>query len=442
MSNKWKLGFSKDIVTPLDWDKKKYYLAGYNRNTVVKGVLDDMYCRTIWIDDGSGRGGVSISVIDAIGMSNLEVNEIRESLKDFMKESNTRSVNVLFTHVHAAVDTQGLWGRAIFTGRNRKYMKFLKDKIKSSVINAYSNAKEGKLYFGKTMTENMIHDNRYPFVHDDNLARMRFLPDDKSYELYILNIGCHPEQLGKENNLISADWACYMGRTIAEKSGAEFIFVNGAIGAITSVGLHDVFDGKLDGKTSMIEYGVKMGEYALSIKDEFEIEPKLEFETDYFTIPAENRILSIAKKVGLITSDVRRVKGKPYKYEFPTELSYMQMGSVKILLVPGELFPELAIGGFLPAKESAKGEDYTRSTLFDMLGDGEKLIFGLANDEIGYIIPDNDFYLCPKNPYAFWAFPTDMHGRQHYEETTCSGPYAAECIWNAVDRLTKGEGSK
>ena len=114
------------------------------------------------------------------------------------------------------------------------------------------------------------------------------------------------------------------------------------------------------------------------------------------------------------------------------------LDKIKILLLPGELFPEIALGGFLKKDNSARGESYERETLYELLGEGEKMIFGLANDEIGYIIPENDFYLSPEKPYAFWAIPKDKFGRLHYEETTCSGPYAAECITNAVKELVKG----
>ncbi|HQH63064.1 MAG TPA: hypothetical protein PLE55_05390, partial [Clostridiales bacterium] len=117
------------------------------------------------------------------------------------------------------------------------------------------------------------------------------------------------------------------------------------------------------------------------------------------------------------------------------EVSLMKIGQLKVLFVPGELFPEVALGGFFTAEESAAGKDYEHPPLFDMLGGGEILIFGLANDEIGYIIPDNDFYVSAKKPYAFWAIPKDRHGRPHYEETTCSGPFAAEMMREAVRQL-------
>ena len=100
MSN-WTIGFSCVSITPEDYTKKRYYLAGYNRNTVVKGVLDDIYARTIWIDDNSGKGGISFTVLDTIGMSNKEVNEIRLSLEEFAKESNTQGINILFTNNHS-----------------------------------------------------------------------------------------------------------------------------------------------------------------------------------------------------------------------------------------------------------------------------------------------------------------------------------------------------
>jgi hypothetical protein len=132
-SNRWSVGFSKVIITPEDvlTNAKKYYLAGYGNNTNPTEVMDDLYVRTIYMDDNSGRGGVLFAVIDAIGLTNKDVLDIRGRIHDFAAEKNIKSVNVSCTHVHAGIDTMGLWGNmaTLTSGRNKAFNETLKTRL-------------------------------------------------------------------------------------------------------------------------------------------------------------------------------------------------------------------------------------------------------------------------------------------------------------------------
>lgn len=60
-------------------------------------------------------------------------------------------------------------------------------------------------------------------------------------------------------------------------------------------------------------------------------------------------------------------------------------------------------------------------------------VLGLCNDELGYIIPGNDFFLHEWLPY--FNIPVDASGRKHYEETNSLSPNAAGAILDAMDML-------
>lgn len=440
MGEKWTVGFSKKVITPADWQKRPYYLAGFGRGNRAMGVLDDIFVRCVYLDDGGPAGGVALAVVDCIGICNKEIRQIREMVHAGSAGSRLKSVNVFSTHVHSAPDTQGLWGKGLKSGRNKRYMQNLKQSVCDCILESVKAAKPGELFFGKVLTENMILDNRLPFVHDDHLIRLRFKPEDGSRELYILNIGCHPEMLGDKNNLISADWPTYCGREIEEHTGADYVFFAGAIGAITSMGLNEVYTGESDGREAVVDYGKRMGQYALSVPQETPVPSGLSIKTVERFLPVKNRIFALAGFLKLVKNDIIRVDSVEYKKGIRTEISLLIIGNITVFMVPGELFPEVALGGFFSPEESATGEPYPYLPLFDMAGDGEKMIFGLANDQVGYIIPDNDFYISKKNPYAFWDIPEDRHGRTHYEETTCSGPYAAEVLRDAFEQLLTNGG--
>ncbi len=433
--SKWILGFNKTIVTPTDYKQYEYYSAGYAGGCRCTDVLDDMYVRSVWLDDNSGKGGIFLSVIDCVGMSNHDVLDIRQKLAFFLKNINCRGVNIIFTHCHSAVDTQGLWGKLPKTGRVDHYMELLKNKIAASITQAYAARREGRLFWGDIKTEGLLEDTRAPMVFDDKLTKITFKPDDGAASVTLVHFAVHPEVLGGNNPLISADFPAYMGKVLEERTGGEFVYFTGAIGGlITCPGLDDIFNNRVDNVETCKSYGFKAAEFALSIDNEKEITPSLEYVNRNIRIPVSNIKFVLARKAGLISNDVIKVKGEQYKYCVPSELGYLSLGNeVNIMLVPGELYSEIAMGGYLDSTHSATGKEMTGGTIFEMMPDGKKLIFGLCNDEVGYIIPDNDFFLHPRLPYI--SIGIDRFGEDHYEETNSIGKYAAQTILNESRNL-------
>ena len=433
--NKWILGFDKCVVTPTDFEQVNYYSAGYAGGCRCTEVLDDMYVRSFWLDDNSGKGGVAFAVVDCVGMSNKDVLDIRAKLKEFSKFVKNRGINILFTHCHSAVDTQGLWGKLPKTGRVPHYMEEFKTKIAKSIVSAYTNRKTGKLFTGDIVTEGLLEDSREPIVMDNKLTRITFRPDDGKAPVTLVHFAVHPEVLGGNNPLISADFPAYMGKYIEENIGGEFVYINGAIGGlITCPGLDAIFAKTVDNVLTCKEYGINVGKYVEAVENEIELPAELQFLNRNILVPVGNIKFVLARKFKLVTNEVIKVKNKSYKYAAPSELGYLSLGNfLRILLVPGELYSEIAMGGYLDVEKSANSFEMTGKTLFEMMPEGKKLIFGLANDEIGYIIPANDFCLDKKWPY--FKEGIDKQGERHYEETNSIGNLAAETILNESAKL-------
>ena len=112
------------------------------------------------------------------------------------------------------------------------------------------------------------------------------------------------------------------------------------------------------------------------------------------------------------------------------ELGNRQIG---VYMIPGELSPELESGNFLSAEESANGTEADYKPFSEMSRCEQNFVIGLCNDEIGYIIPENDFLLHEWLPY--FNNTDDKNGRRHYEETNSLGPGAAGAILEAMDKL-------
>jgi hypothetical protein len=125
-----------------------------------------------------------------------------------------------------------------------------------------------------------------------------------------------------------------------------------------------------------------------------------------------------------------------------SEVSVLDIGPARLLGIPGEIFPELVIGGYdgqfqaghplinpdnadPPDLKSAPKGPYLRGQIASPL----KFIVGLANDELGYIIPEYDFKI-QKSLSLLPRLPG-----HHYEETNSIGPSATGIIRQACERL-------
>lgn len=434
----WTVGFAKAVLTPDDVGKKTYYIAGYNSDNPAEGVPDDMYARAVWLDDGTGRGGVVLCAVDCVGLSRHDVSEIRAAVIESGAIPSLRSVNICATHTHSAIDTQGLWGRSYFSdGKDEQFQKRLKEKTAQAIVAAYESRREGRLYYGTADISDRIADTRTPVDYDPLLTSVRFAPADGSGDVYIVNMSCHPELLGRGTKNVSADFPAYMGRVIEERTGGEFMFVNGAVGGQLSADrIDDVLkDPNFDCEAYMKQYGREMGETVLGISGEKEISPLINIRTEPLTLECENTIFKLGKIIGILNNDIRKKPLDTTMYIL-TEISYMELGDRQIgmFLMPGELYSELYSGNFLPAEQSANGFDADYKVLSEMTDCERSFVVGLCNDALGYIIPDNDFL---NNEWlGFFDICKDRFGRTHYEETNSVGPDTAGAILEAMDSLT------
>lgn len=430
LGDRFTVGFGKCVMLPTDIEKKKYYIAGYGENNPARGVIDPQYAHAMWIDDNTGRGGVLFISLDIVGILNKDVNKIRHILKGFCNRTGCRSINVCSTHNHAGIDTMGIWGRLPFSGKDPNFMELLFNSVLTACETAYNSRKDGDLYLGTIGVPDMQEDIRTPIVYSKTLTRFRFVPADGSDEVWLLNFASHSESLQGSNHLVSADFPCYLRERIKDKTGADVVYTVGAIGGMISMDIPE--EDKLRREHRLLEstrnIGYKLAEYAIAIDNDTKLSCKVDFARREFYIGADNTILTLACYIGLLEADRYADPSLPKYLCLKTEITYFEIGGKKLLLLPCEIFPELVFGGFLGAEESAtgKGAEANPQILTEICEDEEILVFGLANDELGYVVPPNDFILNPTAPYLENA--RDKFNRKHYEETNSMGPDTAFII--------------
>ncbi|MDR2647160.1 MAG: hypothetical protein LBB67_03440 [Oscillospiraceae bacterium] len=423
LSDHYTLGFAKTDIMPSDIAKKKYWVAGYRINNPATGVQDPMTASAVWLDDNSGRGGIFMISIDNVGMSSYDSDIIKESMREDLTQMHCRGVYIFSTHNHAGIDTLGYWGRLPRTGRDPKYMAILHDGVRRVMRAAYRARKDGELFHGTIEAPDVLRDTRPPEVFSKTITRFRFAPSGGGRETWLINLASHSESMLGHNSLISADFPCYMRREILEKADAEAIYFVGAIGG--QIRPKDLDENNV---ISTIQCGVRIAERVMQMTDERKLRPIVNLITQPFYLEAENIMLLAAAKINIFRAKRRATGDGALGYSIETEMSYVNIDGVPMLFLPGELFPELAYGGFLSAEESGTGlgPEINPPLLTDIAQDKNLLIFGLCNDMTGYIVSPNDWYLHPEEPYINGG--VDRHGAKHYEETNSLGPRTAYVI--------------
>ncbi len=341
---------------------------------------------------------------------------------------------------------------ALERGADEQYMRFLCEGVSDTLIKAVQDMCEGELTIAqKDITEDYFSNRNRPSAPSivTDITRLTFTPDDKSKTpTMIINLPAHPDVAGfpvkdepGSGRRLSGDYVYYLGETVS-KAGYNLMFFNGAICAIYMARGKSNDDLKFNHRyEESIRFGREIGRIALSLTktldeikkdkllydeaeivtdtelakrnggnytlwcegwepvEEKKVKPLLNIRIKEVKIPIMNPLMAAAGKLKLANFKVL-TDGKG-KYAIYSEIGYIEFGKeLKVAMVPGEFCCDLLKGGAsLYADGSITHTDFGLPSVRDIFGE-DTIAFGLANDAIGYIVPDNDYTMGdPMNHY-------------------------------------------
>lgn len=434
--NTFRAGFARDEIMPdLSLDRT-YWIAGHGSGHKMEGILSPVYIHAMWLDCGNDEGIIWISA-DIVGLTNIEVNKIRAMILARPEMKNCKAVNFSCTHSHSGIDTLGYWGKANLVsipsdGKVPEYMEMLFKKAVKVSVEAYNNRKEGKLYTGRVGIENGLSTGRRLPERHEVLTRLRFTPADGSDEIWVMNIGAHPNSLGGGNRMLSGEYPYFMREQIKAEKGADVIFGIGAIGGM------DAKDFGHKDRVEEIKCQAKYyAEKSFEIDNDKELSSEIRFITQQFYLPVDNNVLTLLAMRGTMSFKAFPSNISATGIAMKTEITYMTIGSQKILLLPGENFVSTVYGGYMDAENSTTGMSpaINAAPLADIAGDHEMIAFGVTNDMTGYCVPANDFVLHPTQPYL--NSTRDRFDENHYHETNSMGPNTHKIIAETLEKVVK-----
>jgi hypothetical protein len=461
---------------------QRAFIGGFGHNRPASGVRGDgvglpgvgegdgISLRALVLEQGDLR--LAIVAADTVGIFRPDAERIRDALAKGGHDVDYLVVHAI--HDHEGPDTMGLWGPDLFTSGNdpvysEQWRQTAVDAIAQSIAELRPVASmvvgqvDASTYDPVAGVANVLRDSRDPWIVDPNVGVARFVDERGETIVTLLNWACHPETAADENTLWSADYVHAVRRTVEQGSqwatapgrtgvGGPALFISGALGGMmTSLGVSvtnpdgDTYQAASFEKADSI--GQIIGEMALDALDVGEQVqgPKLRFMAQSFPLEVSNTSFLFAFDNGILEREVIDVGGVD---GIETEMALVDVGPLRMVTVPGELLPELAVGGYDGSHVHAPGvplidpgnpnpPDLTGAPvgpyLLERLAADDPLrypwIIGLGNDELGYIIPEYDFILDRGVPY--WQ---EAEG-DHYEETNSIGPHMSTVVDTRADAL-------
>jgi hypothetical protein len=371
--------------------------------------------------------------LDAIGLMHDDVLAVRRRLAP---ELRIAYAVVCSTHTHSAPDLLGMWGTGLSSGVDPRYREQVIAAAASALNRAAGALEPARVAFHEIplSPDGLVADTRKPEVYDTDLRVMHFTrPGDGATLGTVTGWGNHPETPWRTNTAITSDFCGVLRDDLEKAVGGTHLFVAGAIGGLQSTTPEvTVRDPVLDrdftepshDKARAVGRRLAAGILPrLAAADAAPTErAPIRVRARTVEVRLDNSLYRLASVLGLID------RGSVRWMTLRSEVALIRFGDASIVCIPGEIYPEIVNGGV----ERAPGGDFDVDPvevppIREMMPGRVKFIFGLANDEIGYLIPKSQWDRRPP-----WLYGRD---RPWYGEINSVGPDAAGTIHAAVRGL-------
>lgn len=331
---------------------------------------------------------VALCGADLFGMGWQDIMQIRKAVA----EKGINHVAFAMSHTHEAGDTIGVYGYYPI-----KYVAAIKEKVIGALTESLKHlqpvtavrAASRELPMDGTRVMGLIRNARNPGVMDPTMDVVSFDGEGGKPIATIVHFACHPEGVEAGEKEIDADYPGYMCAALqAAGNCGQPIFMNGALGGMVSG------DNPERTHASAKETGEKFAALATELMQNLKPIGGDAFEVDQrqVELPVSNPKFDALLMTGLRPAKNGRII---------SDMMYVHIGEMQLVTLPGEVLPEVSY-----------------EILEGMTG-FPRLLTGLTNDQLGYIIPAYDFR------------------KGVYEESMSVGPATAYSVRDTALRMVR-----
>jgi hypothetical protein len=413
------------------------WIAGFGNNRPAKGVHDPLWARAIAFENNGVR--VAMVTVDGIGMFHEKIIDMRHRLDPALDIDH---LMVSSLHNHETPDTMGIWSVGLekpYYRFDHAHMELVIRAVVEAAEEAVRNLEPAESILAETEVgpAGYVDDSRVPLVYDNVIRCARFVkPGTDDTIATMLVWGNHPETLGGSNPLLTSDF-CHYWREGVEQGlpepngvpglGGMCLYFQGQVGGLMTQ-LHTT----VPDRNGQKEYSEASFEKAQALGENLAVATvkALRGETAWKSTSSEVAVVARSvfakpKPLFALAGFLGLVHPGWFWGKARTEVDAFRIGDIEVLTIPGELYPEIGNGGV----EAPAGQDFTIApvetpSLRSQMQGKLTMIMGLANDELGYIVPRSQWDA--EAPFAY--------GREkdQYGEENSFGPEVAPTLHAAA----------
>lgn len=397
------------------------YLGGYGfgPERPSTGVLAPIYVRAFVV---SGDGGTvafaqneTQGAFAAYKQGPYGLAEVARAVEEATGGAIAReNVIVGSDHSHAGPDTTGVWG-----GLPDAYLELLREQTVGAIVDAWRARRDAELWSAGVDATDLIRSQFDEPPNDQVDGELRVLlavpPGGSPAEPFgvLINYAAHATVMGSGNTLISGDWPSVVSDAVERRYG-----VDAAVVMVADVGRTQPRDGDVPGDTDV----EKLNGYAARVEERVltaiagatrRAGTQVAGAQLFLREPYANPLFPLS----FLGAQIARSDAEPWLTgdTVGTIVSAARVGDLLFVGIPGEGYPaiQFTLESFVPAQEH--------------------FVFGLANDQLGYLIAPESGYpqvlaAAPDNDNAIFNVSPKIG-----DHVACTALAAARAVGFAVD---------
>ena len=276
-------------------------------------------------------------------------------------------------HSHAGPDTTGVWG-----GLPDSYLAFLRDQTVGAIVDAWAARRAAELRVGSVDATDLIRSQFDAPPNDVVDGELRVLAavapgaDDGAPFGVLINYAAHATVMGGGNTLLSGDWPAVVADAIERRYGLD-----AAVVMVADIGRTQPRDGEVPGDGDV----EKLAGYAARVEERVvaalgNLRPSRGGTVGAAQLFLREPYANPLFPLSFLGEQIARSDRPPWLEAdtVGTVVSAARVGDLLFVGIPGEGYPAI------------------QQTLETHVTAGEHFVFGLANDQLGYLIAPESGY--------------------------------------------------
>lgn len=335
------------------------FIAGDKQNRKFTAVHDSLFAKAVVFSQGDEQ--VAIVTLDCIGLLYPDLLRIRKRASELCGFPEARII-VSSTHTHSGPDVVGIWGSDYqHSGVDSTYMNFLVNTAATQVKAALESQQEvtavtAETTFGEPWVQNICLEEI-----DRSVSILQLQNREGEAVVTLINFACHPTFLDARFSDVSSDYINGYYKQMKSQTGAEALFLQGAIGGwVQPEDGEGSFEKAYNRGRELSNVVMEALGHASPLKS-----TRISYASKRIKFPVENEGWKQLSAIGTINREIQD--------SVQTEVAWFALGEAQFATHPGETAPYYGL-------ETKK-----------LMGSGPRFVLGLSNDALGYILKPTFF---------------------------------------------------